>query len=133
MRMLVMSEFYEYYSRDQMFQITDLFTGFLMESNMPISFIESAIFCLSRVSAINHIQAERLVSMFGNQLIEGTTPGVQVAALGMLLIETGSVFQRYSKAFLNFKVTFFSVGNTLTPISGVLEHLRRRAIAYSNR
>ena len=79
-----MTEFYEYYSKDEMSDMSELFAVLVTDEEMPASFVESAIVAAARAATSNHFQAERLVSMFGNQLTEGKTPGIQVAALGMI-------------------------------------------------
>ena len=56
------------------------------DDEVPSSFVESTIIASARASMLNHTQAERVVYMFGNQLIDGKTPGIQVAALGIYII-----------------------------------------------
>ena len=75
------------WSKDERENLTVLFVSLVTDDEVPSSFVESTITASARASMQNHTQAERFVYMFGNQLIDGKTPGIQVAALGIYRIQ----------------------------------------------
>lgn len=79
-RILIMTEFYNIYPKDDMPSISDSLVGLITE-NVDSKFLEMALVGLGRICAVNAQEGERIVPLFGQILSEGRTGAIQNAAL----------------------------------------------------